>query len=89
MKIDEESIQKSIQNRGSEKYRKMIPKYQKKGSKMEPKGFPKVDKIEVKIDAWKSSKFSEKIVPRATTLRRTNRAGNNIRATQPASQPTN
>ena len=33
MNIDEKSVQKSIQNRGAEKYRKMMPKYQKKGRK--------------------------------------------------------
>ena len=31
-----------------------------KGPKIDPKGLPKVDKIEVKIEAWKNSKFSEK-----------------------------
>ena len=33
MKINDKSVQKSIQNRGAEKYRKITPKYQKKGRK--------------------------------------------------------
>ena len=40
-------------------------KIKEKASKMEPKGLPKGDQIEVKIEVWKSSKFSEKDRPRA------------------------
>ena len=56
---------------------------------MEPEGDPKVNKIHVKIDAWKRSEKVEKIFPAASTLRRTNRAGNSIRATQLTKLPTN
>ena len=44
MNINEKSIQKSIQNRGSEKYWKIMPKYQKKNRKWTPKGSQKSTK---------------------------------------------
>ena len=44
VKIHENSIKKSIQNRGAEKFRKMIPNLWKKGRKWSPKGSPKSTK---------------------------------------------
>ena len=54
-----------------------------KGSKMEPEGVPKVDKIDEKMMSEKGRKTLKKIVPGAEALRRTNRVKNIIRATQP------
>ena len=45
--ILKKTLNNSIENRGAEKYRKMMPKYEKKGRKWNPK-FPKshtIDKI--------------------------------------------
>ena len=63
-------------------------KLSEKRSKMEPQGVPKVDKIDVNFEAWKRSKMLKKIVPGSSTLRRSKGAGNIIRATQPANEPT-
>ena len=55
---------------------------------MEPEGDPKVNKIQVKIDAWKKvNKKIKKIFLGMATLRRTKRAGNIIRATPPTPRP--
>ena len=54
-----------------------------KGSKMEPEGVPKVDKIDEKNGVWKRSKNLEKKKRGSEALRRTNRGKHIIRATPP------
>ena len=63
MKIDEQIRSKIDTESRCRKVSENDAKMKGKGPKMNPKGLPKVDKIEVKIDAWKSSKFSEKESP--------------------------
>ena len=63
IKINEKSILKSIQNRGAEKHRKMMPNCRKRYRKCSPKGPQKVDKIDANFKVWKSSKFSGKNCP--------------------------
>ena len=89
MKFDEKTVQKSIQNRGAEKYRKIMPTRRKKDRKWSRKGSPKSTKSRYNSRPEKVRNFLKKPVPALATLRRTNRAGNSIRATQPTSQPTN
>ena len=54
-----------------------------KGSKREPEGVPKVDKIDEKNGVWKKWKTWKKNIPTGRGLWRTNRGKHIIRATQP------